>query len=544
MTRKALIVLGALAGSAVAAPITYQGTLEENGQPANGMYDMRFSLADAPTIGLLLQFIDITDVEVVDGLFEVEVDFDDFWFDGSDRWLAVRVEGTNLNPRTKISYAPYAIRATRAQQANLAFDLSAPWVSVDTGIIISATSTGAVPITGRSSNTTGTNAGVQGRTDSSSFGAAGVRGVVTSTAPGSFSAGVRGENNGTGFSGVGLYGSHAGFGYGIYGTAPGGVGIFANSDSGFGLWGQSDTNIGTHTRTTSGEAALQAEHTDGDTEAFLATENYAIEAYHDQTDGEGTAIYASGGRTGIFGESTNSGFGASLTRTGVHGFAGGFTTAANTFYGVRGVAQNPVEGGSRTAYGVYGSAQVGNSGNTAYGVYGETFGPGGTQYAGYFRGNVHVLGTLSKSSGSFKIDHPLDPENMYLSHSFVESPDMMNIYNGVIVLGRDGTAVVELPDYFEALNRDFRYQLTAIGASMPNLYIASEISANQFEIAGGVPNAKVSWEVTGVRQDASAVTHPIIVEEEKPEQHRGKYLDPEAHGVGNDRAIHPRPEQN
>ena len=165
MNMKTLLALLICAGSAAAAPITYQGTLEDNGQPANGLYDMRFSLADAPTIGLLLQFIDISNVEVVDGLFEVEIDFDDSWFDGSDRWLAVRVEGTNLNPRTKINYAPYAIRATRAQQANLAFDLSAPWVSVDTGVIISATSTGAIPITGRSSNTTGTNPGVYGRTD-------------------------------------------------------------------------------------------------------------------------------------------------------------------------------------------------------------------------------------------------------------------------------------------------------------------------------------------------------------------------------------------
>jgi hypothetical protein len=275
-----------------------------------------------------------------------------------------------------------------------------------------------------------------------------------------------------------------------------------------------------------------------------ASESYGLEAYHNQTDGAGTAIFGSGGTRGIYGESVNAGFGQSLTRTGVQGFAGAFSTGADTFYGVHGFAQNPASGGSRTAYGVYGGAQVGTTANTAYGVYGEVFGPGGTMYAGYFAGNVHVLGTLSKSSGSFKIDHPLDPENKYLSHSFVESPDMMNIYNGVIVLDSDGSAVVELPEYVEALNREFRYQLTAIGASMPNLYIATEISSNQFEIAGGKPNAKVSWEVTGVRQDASAQAHPIVVEEDKPEQHRGKYLDPAAYGLGDEHSIHPRPKQN
>ena len=78
-------------------------------------------------------------------------------------------------------------------------------------------------------------------------------------------------------------------------------------------------------------------------------------------------------------------------------------------------------------------------------------------------GNVDILGTLSKGGGSFKIDHPLDPANKYLYHSFVESPDMMNIYNGNITTDASGEAVVELPEWFETLNRDFRYQLTVIG---------------------------------------------------------------------------------
>jgi hypothetical protein len=77
--------------------------------------------------------------------------------------------------------------------------------------------------------------------------------------------------------------------------------------------------------------------------------------------------------------------------------------------------------------------------------------------------DLQVTGNLSKGGGSFKIDHPLDPANKYLYHSFVESPDMMNVYNGNIMTDRRGLAVVILPNYFEALNRDFRYQLTVIG---------------------------------------------------------------------------------
>jgi hypothetical protein len=142
------------------------------------------------------------------------------------------------------------------------------------------------------------------------------------------------------------------------------------------------------------------------------------------------------------------------------------------------------------------------------------------------KGNLNVIGRLSKASGSFRIDHPLDPTNRYLSHSFVESPDMMNIYNGNIRLDQNGEAWIELPAWFEALNRDFRYQLTALGVPCPNLYISEEVSNNRFKIAGGAAGAKVSWQVTGIRNDAHAKAHRIQVEEEKPESERGKYSTP------------------
>jgi hypothetical protein len=156
---------------------------------------------------------------------------------------------------------------------------------------------------------------------------------------------------------------------------------------------------------------------------------------------------------------------------------------------------------------------------------------------GVLAGNLSITGNISKGSGSFKIDHPLDPANKYLEHSFVESPDMMNIYNGLVVLDTKGESSVTLPDYFQALNSDFRYQLTAIGAPGPNLYVAEEIAGNHFKIAGGKPGAKVSWQVTGIRQDAYAKAHRINVEEDKPEQQRGRYLHPELFGATKEEAI-------
>jgi hypothetical protein len=155
---------------------------------------------------------------------------------------------------------------------------------------------------------------------------------------------------------------------------------------------------------------------------------------------------------------------------------------------------------------------------------------------GYFAGNVTITGSLAKGSGSFKIDHPLDPANKYLYHSFVESPDMMNIYNGNTVTDQRGMATVTLPDYFEPLNRDFRYQLTVIG-QFAQAIVAKEISRSRFTIKTSKPGVKVSWQVTGIRHDAYADAHRIQVEEEKPPQEQGRYLHPELFGAPVEQAI-------
>jgi hypothetical protein len=131
----------------------------------------------------------------------------------------------------------------------------------------------------------------------------------------------------------------------------------------------------------------------------------------------------------------------------------------------------------------------------------------------YIPQDVNVTGNLAKGSGSFVIDHPLDPVNKLLYHSFVESPEAKNIYDGIVTLDQNGTAVVTLPDYFEALNKDYRFLLTPIGQSAPELFIQSNgITNNSFTIVGGPPNVKVSWQVTGNRQDPFILANPIITE--------------------------------
>ena len=144
----------------------------------------------------------------------------------------------------------------------------------------------------------------------------------------------------------------------------------------------------------------------------------------------------------------------------------------------------------------------------------------------HVQGNAIITGNLSKGGGSFKIDHPLDPANKYLLHSFVESPDMMNVYNGNIRTDVRGRAVVRLPDYFEALNRDFRYQLTVIG-QFAQVVVLRKVRANRFVIRTDRPRVEVSWQVTGIRRDAYADANRIAVEEDKPASERGTYLHPE-----------------
>ncbi|MBI4088443.1 hypothetical protein HY418_03660 [Candidatus Kaiserbacteria bacterium] len=155
-------------------------------------------------------------------------------------------------------------------------------------------------------------------------------------------------------------------------------------------------------------------------------------------------------------------------------------------------------------------------------------------------GEASVLGALSKGSGSFVIDHPLDPKNKLLYHSFVESPDVKNLYDGLVTLDEGGAAIIELPAYFLALNKDFRYLATPMGEPMPELYLSSEVrkrflglyGSPVLKIAGGVPNGRVSWQVTGVRHDLYILANPIRVEVEKGPGElvdKGEYICPECY---------------
>jgi len=215
-------------------------------------------------------------------------------------------------------------------------------------------------------------------------------------------------------------------------------------------------------------------------------------------------------------------------RIGVFGLAGQGSEYNGYSFGVWGRSY-----GGNYAYGVYGfgySADI-----TDYGIYGSCLVSNGN-YGGYFYGNLHATGTNTKAAGGYMIDHPDDPANMYLSHSDVSSPEMKNIYDGNVITDGNGEAVVELPQYFESLNSDFRYQLTVIG-SFAQAIIAEEIKGNVFVIETDKPFIKVSWQVTGIRNDAFAKSKPIEVETLKDSDKQGLYQNPELFGYGVEKAI-------
>ena len=389
------------------------------------------------------------------------------------------------------------------------------------GVVGEATSTAGVGVYGHSLSTTSASYGVWGLSDSS-------LGVGVYAEGGEF--GVRGQSaNSYGSALFGWQTGSSGLTYGVkgwsmstFGRGVSGVAL-TSAGAAYGVEGQSQSSVGT------GVYGLATTSTGANT---------GTAGRSDSPDGKGVYglnLSLTGSATGVWGESWSSagravhgraiGAGAAI---GVYG-----TTQSSVGFGLKGETLSPngsaagVQGvgiGTGGGKGVWGVA-IGTTG-TSYGVYGSVQSDL-VSYAGYFVGRAHVTGTLSKGAGAFKIDHPLDPENKYLYHSFVESPDMKNVYDGVVTTDGDGFASVTMPDWFEALNRDFRYQLTVLGdGAWARARVSRKMAGGAFVIQTDLPRVEVSWQVTGIRKDPYAEKHRIPVEEDKPGDERGTYMHP------------------
>jgi hypothetical protein len=443
----------------VGTGFTYQGRLMDGGGPANGGYDLQFVVYDAPTGGLPagpVQTLD--DVLVAGGLFTVRLDVGAVFGDAT-RWLEVGV-------RPGASTGPYALLSPRQELTSVPAALAAPWPGVS----------GKPPgfADGVDDDSGGDVSSVTAGTGLTGGGASGELSFALSFGSG-------------GGAGTASRGDHTHFGQEWVGAAPGAPGLAVLGNSPIGLYTQAGLG--------SGAIGLRATATsDGGTGVSGTTLGAAGIGVL------GLDAATSGASSGVEGQ-TLSGDGKAVF--GRNASTAGFAAAVE---GQTGFGQV----GSPTGYGVVGRAVAPAGVN--YGVYGEAVSPLG--YAGFFAGHAHVTGTLSKSADSFKIDHPLAPEDKYLYHSFVESPDMKNVYDGLVTTDAEGLAVVELPRWFEALNRDFRYQLTVIG-QLARAVVARRMAGNRFVIRTDKPRVEVSWQVTGIRRDPFAEKHRIPVEEEK-----------------------------
>ncbi|HXF99333.1 MAG TPA: hypothetical protein VNL69_01050 [Bacteroidota bacterium] len=396
--------------------------------------------------------------------------------------------------------------------------------------------------------------GVVGHTNSTAFAAAGVRGEAIASS--GQTIGVEGVStaspSGTGVAGRGratggYFEASAGTGVVSYGN----TGVYGESPAGIGVAGSSSNGIGVKGTSTNGDAIEG--HSTGINKS-------GVWGHNDRSDGVGVAGSSVGG-VGVSGTSTNgdgvvgatnaankSGVwghndafngvgvaGSSTNGYGVSGSAG--SVDAKALYGYNSATQSLAAIGLQTVTGgtTHPTGVFAFSSNNARGiaVYGRASSGGqfSNQYAGLFEGNLKVDYDLSVAgSKNFKIDHPLDPTNKYLVHSCVESNDRMNIYNGNVTTDANGNATIILPQWFEALNKDFRYQLTVIG-QFAQAIVSSEISDNRFSIKTDKPYVKVSWQVTGIRNDAYARAYPMQVEVEKPAGEKGTYTHPELYGL-------------
>jgi trimeric autotransporter adhesin len=234
----------------------------------------------------------------------------------------------------------------------------------------------------------------------------------------------------------------------------------------------------------------------------------------------GNGVVGFGGYAGITGSTGN----------GIVGFGGGGGQYSPGGAGVMGTGGGGIPIQSNDGPG--GAFTGGNFAQNGDGVDAVA----GTGYAAYFTGDVFISGSCFGGCSVVRIDHPLDPANKYFHHASVASSEMMNLYTGNVTTDAHGYATVQLPDWFEAINTDFRYQLTVIG-QFAQAIVSSEIQNHQFQIRTNVPNVKVSWQVTGVRQDAYAKAHPLVVEQQKEAQLQGFYIHPELYGAPPEKQI-------
>jgi hypothetical protein len=378
-------------------------------------------------------------------------------------------------------------------------------------------------------NTSGSAAAIGLVGSSTAAGATGLQGVAT----GSNGKGVYGSAN-TGTAAMGVYGAstqgHGVQGYGVIGVVGNGTtwGVYGNSGATNGI-GVNATAVGTNGVAVQATGGAYGIHVKAASDYGLYIDpgpEWGIISHGSQDGGEfiggNIGAYGQGGTTGVSAYAN----GTSGTTYGVYGAA-----ASSAGYGVYGTSPFVGVLGDGTTIAVQGGYNASSSQNgvagygSITGVYGQAPTNSGC-YGVACNGNMQVTGTINPAAVVQQIDHPQDPEHKWLSQSLISSGEALNLQSGTVTLDATGAATVKLPGYFAALNgnADLRYQLTAMGAPAPNLHVAQEVTGNRFRVAGGAAGQKVSWQVSGVRNDAYAAAHPLQVETRKSGKDQGTLM--------------------
>ncbi len=510
----------------IPALMSYQGRLQNSqGAPLDGIFDIAFAIYDVASGGTAL-WTESQSVVVNEGFFNVLLGavepIPSDLFGATVRYLGVKVGADpEMVPRRQIVTAAYAQHAQSADIAAGIEDGAIVDADVSPSANISPTKIAGTALTsGGNNNFSGTttfldsamvisnNKVVIGR----SMAPAGddVLALKRSLATTASSSGARIDiaNSGTGQI-FGLASTANGSGNLAVGIAGSGT---TDGDSAVGVYGEasaSSSNIGVY-GTVSGDIG---------TKIGVQGE---ISSGFNVTGVKGSVSGSSGAASGVFGHAISCSDG----------------------YGIRGVAEGNFASGravdgsatlnSGSGYGVVGRAS--DNGGSGYGVYGIAGNNAISNWAGYFSGDVNVTGNIFIPSLITQIDHPLDPENQILRLAGVDSPEMKTIYDGIVTTNANGEAIVTMPTYFDALNDEFRYQLTVIG-EFAQVIVLKKLDHGRFTIKTEKPNLEVSWQVTGVRRDAFATANPLVVESQKRQVERGLYLHPEAFGLTRDRGV-------
>ena len=538
----AVCAAAGLTAIGASSTFTYQGELRSNGTPINASADLRVGLWDDPSAGNQIgTTLEIDNISVARGLFTTTLDFGPAAFSSGPRWLQIAVRSpagsgtfTTLTPRQPVTPAPLALFA------------AGPWITGTAGLSYSSGNVGV----GRDSTQTALEiyrplanglGPVLRLTGGGGNGAEAALDLSTYD-PGNNDPSARivaGDNN---------FSSDLDF----QTKAPGAAGNLLNTRMRITAVGQ--VGIGTTSPGSSLEVNGGVRARGGAPGGYGVNDNgYAFGSPGDQDGGmfssaDGQVEFYtnaaermridSSGRVGI----NTTDLPRQLNVNGDVGISGGVVASGLSSNGQVYAAVGNTNAVYATSSGGYPAVYAENGVDSVDAIYGNaTAGSGNGAGVGGAEGSPHGWGLFaygdSGASGLklFHIDHPLAPTQRYLNHFSAEGPEPLDIYSGVVTTDDTGVAWVALPGYFEALNRDFRYQLTVVDESDDTFAQAKvwrKIADNKFAIRTSAPRVEVQWQVTGVRNDPAAqrALQAKGIEQDKVGDAIGKYLEPALYG--------------